>query len=463
MSAALFAARLGARSGVLSGRALVGLFVRSLGWGSAGLGWASFRNASLAFLSCFGAVGCAANKGDEGAPDWFAEAAPLDATEWTQYRRELRHRGDAHPEARFPRPASLAAARVWTSDPAAIGDYSAAKSSPTVAGEDVFIGVDDGTLRCLDRETGVERWRFRTRRADVEDAQATSDHHGIHGTAAVDAEGRVFIGDYSGWLYAIDVEDGSLLWERKLGGSIGASPVLHQGYIFIAVEFPDPDGQIFVVDAATGDSWYETPKLGNHPHSSVSIDPDRGWMWVGSNNGLLSAFDFVNRRPLWAAEMLDAQGDIKSTAAVGHGRVYITSWDHHLHVLDVESGARLWDFAAQDLSMSSPSLADGLVLFGSHDGVLYAVVDEGDPEADGALAWSLRLGPSIIASPTVVESAGLVFIGDNAGRLSMVDLATGELLDSVALDGKLSGVPVVVDGELYAADAAGSVWRFDAR
>ncbi|MBL8615841.1 MAG: PQQ-binding-like beta-propeller repeat protein [Deltaproteobacteria bacterium] len=420
-------------------------------------------------LACGGAGKGEVDDGHNGpaeAPAWSGEADAPGADSWPQYRREIQHLGQAHPEAVFDAPDGLEAAMTWSSDAFAIGDYSASKSSPTVAGDAVYIGVDDGTLRCLDRATGALRWTFRTHRADIEDAQESSDHHGVHGTAAVDEEGRVFIGDYSGWLYAIDAQDGSLLWEEDLGGSIGASPVLHDGMVFMAVEFPDPDGKIFVVDAATGALWYETPPLGNHPHSSVSLDPGRRLMTVGSNNGLLSAFDYEARAPLWVAPMrAEAEArDIKSTAAMHEGLAYITSWDHHLHVIDVEDGSERAQFAATNLSMSSPTLAGELVLFGAHDSLLYAV--EGAAAGDPQLVWSADLVGSLTSSPTVVPASGRVLIGENGtggdGAIVLLDLESGAVLDKMTLGGRVSSVPVVVDGELYVGDGEGRVWRFDA-
>ncbi|MCS7065008.1 MAG: hypothetical protein NZL85_01900, partial [Fimbriimonadales bacterium] len=44
-------------------------------------------------------------------------------------------------------------------------------------------------------------------------------------TPTVDANGRVFIGDDRGMLYAIN-PDGSILWTRYLGAAIRVSPVL---------------------------------------------------------------------------------------------------------------------------------------------------------------------------------------------------------------------------------------------
>lgn len=416
-------------------------------------------------------AGCApgeAAKTDSGLPpsegtDWFAPVDAPVAGEWPQFRLEVRHTGVA------PEGSSIGADPDlrWTSEAFAIGEYSASKSSVTLSDTLALVGVDDGHLIALDRETGEERWRFRTNRAELE-ADYTEDelHRGIHGTAATDGE-TVWIGDYSGWLYAVDHDTGALIWEQDLGGSIGASPVLHQGHIFMAVEFGTPDGKVFVVDGATGGLWYETEYLGNHPHSSVSIDPERGLMFIGANNGRFAAFDFVNREHLWDAWMDEkangeGRGDIKTTAAVGPDAVYISSWDQKVHAYDIPTGEELWSYETGAYIMSSPSFHDNTVFVGSHDSHLYALDASPGLDESERLKWRTSLGRTILSSPTVVPADGTVLVGDNDGELGIYDLDDGTELWVQRLEGRMSGVPTVTGSSLFAFDATGITWRYDA-
>ncbi|MCJ7744640.1 MAG: PQQ-binding-like beta-propeller repeat protein [Dehalococcoidales bacterium] len=41
--------------------------------------------------------------------------------------------------------------------------------------------------------------------------------------------------------------------------------------------------------------------------------------------------------------------------------------------MDIATGEKLWDFATGDKITSSPTVADGTVYIGSHDGKLYAI------------------------------------------------------------------------------------------
>jgi outer membrane protein assembly factor BamB len=396
----------------------------------------------------------------EAAPEWprVMESAP--AGTFPQYRLDPGHQGLAPGGSWLSGDLSL----TWQSDAYAIGEYTASKSSPTTDGSSVYVGIDDGRLLSLDAASGALNWAFETHQYDYELTREDTDNRGIHGTPAV-WEGRVYVGDYSGWLYALDAASGALLWEIDLGGSIGASPALHAGHVFMAVEYSDPDGKVFVVDAREGCVVYETDYLGDHPHSSATVDPERGYLYVGANNGRFSAWDYVNQLPVWDFWMGTENPQIKSTAALDGDTVYITSWDYYLHALDADSGEERFAFQTGYYSMSSPSVYEDVAYFGSHDGWVYAV--DADPDAayddpqDREL-WSYDTNTRVLSSPTLIPDADALVVGSDNSWAYMLSMSAGEELWAREMEGWVSSVPTVLDNTLYISDAAGVVSRFDA-
>jgi outer membrane protein assembly factor BamB len=139
-----------------------------------------------------------------------------------QYRLEPRHRGISPQGTKVDSTLSFS----WKTEPLNIGSYPASRSSPAVDETAIYIGADDGQLYALNREDGSTLWTFKTRRYEVEMAKKAKrerkakrakktkkvkkakrardyENHGIHGTPAFDHE-YVYIGDYSGWIYALD-------------------------------------------------------------------------------------------------------------------------------------------------------------------------------------------------------------------------------------------------------------------
>ena len=81
-------------------------------------------------------------------------------------------------------------------------------SSPAIAGNLVFVGLRDGRLLALDKETGTLHWEFQT--GDL-----------VYGSPAVH-KGVVYIGSGDHELYALDALTGEVRWSRKTGGRVVA-------------------------------------------------------------------------------------------------------------------------------------------------------------------------------------------------------------------------------------------------
>jgi len=164
-----------------------------------------------------------------------------------------------------------------------------------------------------------------------------------------------------------------------------------------------------------------------------------GTLYFGSDDGNVYAVDAASGGRRWAAR---TGGPVPSTPAVHDGRVHVASYDGRLHTLDAATGEPLWKFATEgerrfearglhgsqprtqtvadpyDVYLSSPVVAQGLVVFGSGDGHVYAL-----DAASGALRWKFRTGDVVHASPAVAD--GVVFVGSWDGRFYALDLATG--------------------------------------
>ena len=110
---------------------------------------------------------------------------------------------------------------------------------------------------------------------------------------------------------------------------------------------------------------------------------------------------------LWA---FTTGGDVRASAAVGNGVVYVGSFDSQLYAVKLD-GTLAWTFRAGDRIVSS-SLVDvrGAILFGSQDDRLYCL------EPDGHLRWSVELGGDVDSSPTLAAD-GTIFVGSDDRKL----------------------------------------------
>lgn len=327
-----------------------------------------------------------------------------------------------------------------------VGEHTAAKASAVPLPDgDVVVPGDSGVVRRVGPEGDV-RWRAATDPAV----------RGIHGTPAV-ADGLVYVGAYEGSLYAFDVETGIRRWKAGLGDAIGASPAYLDGVVYVAVEYFEPSGAVFGVDAATGDVVWEDHWPTNHPHSSPAVDAEAGYLAVGSNDGYLYGWEFPSMERAWRFETGDA---IKGPVATYDGAAFFGSWDHHVYRVDLETGEADWAFEADADVMTGPGIDEGAgrVYVGSHDDHLYAL-DVETGEAD----WAFETGGMLLGCPAVTEEA--VLVGSYDGYCYCVEKGTGEQRWRAPGEGWVTSTPLVHDGAVYftdraTGDRAGSLYRY---
>jgi outer membrane protein assembly factor BamB len=115
-----------------------------------------------------------------------------------------------------------------------------------------------------------------------------------------------------------------------------------------------------------------------------------------------------------------------------------------------------------DVYLSSPVVANGLVIFGSGDGHVYAV-----EAAGGALRWRFATGNVVHASPAYAD--GRVFIGSWDGKLYALDAASGRELwhAQTGLDPLMANQqgfqssPAVVGDTVYTGCRDANLYAFD--
>ncbi|WP_436926860.1 outer membrane protein assembly factor BamB family protein [Halosimplex amylolyticum] len=398
------------------------------------------RFSRRAFLGAVGAGAATGIAGCQVAPgetlDRRVETGDgsLAALAETQFRGGLQRRG-VYPDATIPTDPEV----EWTIREINTGDHTAAKASPIeVPGGDVVVPGDNREIRRV-TPAGEVVWTATVERTG----------RGIHGTPAV-VDGTVYIGAYDGALYAFDLESGERYWRTKLGDAIGSSPGYHDGTVYIAVEYYDPSGAMFGVDAVTGEVEWEDQRPTNHPHSTCAIDRDAGRLVVGSNDGDLYAWSYPDLEFQWT---FSTGEPIKGPIATADGSAFFGSWDETVYRVALDEGVEEWSFEPEDMVMSGPSVEaeTDTVYVGTHDSRLYAL-----DVADGGERWSFDTGGSLIGCPTVTSEH--VLVGSYDHNCYAVEKTTGDEVWGVEGVGVVSSAPLVADGAVYFTDRASKAY-----
>jgi eukaryotic-like serine/threonine-protein kinase len=295
-----------------------------------------------------------------------------------------------------------------------LDDRIEATATISVNHELVFVGSYSGRLYALELETGAERWVLQAR--DMIKSSAL----------VIESLGLVIVGAYDQCLNALDLTTGTVVWAQDVAGSVFSTPVYAEA-------------------------------------SRVLV--------VATTSGVVLAWQFSTRERidlLWKKTLpAPVFASLVLTGFTGDRAVAVGCADGIVYALSLASGDTKWTMSTSKPIFCTPSVYHTTsnsntqsVIVGSHDGKLRKI-----SAADGVLQWergacaSPTAGDAIFASPFVAAlrldgaedtRVAVVCAATTSGRLVFLHEATGRVVPSTiegtteAL-GEIFSSPVVVD------------------
>jgi outer membrane protein assembly factor BamB len=194
-----------------------------------------------------------------------------------------------------------------------------------------------------------------------------------------------------------------------------------------------------------------------------------------AHGGATSEVVYPPLNPKWSFTT-DVRSSIAASVyappSVAAGIVYFGSENGNFYALDALTGALKWNYTTpwndqwrqRGFSNSAPAVAGGLVYAGSLNGNLYAF-----DVSTGAVKWSYLTKGMVGSSPVVSE--GIVYVGSYDHRLYALDASTGTVKWSYLTNTLVTNSPAVSGGIVYASGpkvyalnaATGAlIWAFNA-
>jgi outer membrane protein assembly factor BamB len=265
---------------------------------------------------------------------------------------------------------------------------------------------------------------------------------------AVVWEGVAYVTNFRGFLTAVSMKNGRILWRRRVATTFAASPAIDPARRSLVVVSKEP-GRATVVDMHTGRvRWrFETARAEPSPVVAGRI------AYFGDEGGRMYALDLRRRKPHWTYA-----GGVKITsspALVGR-RLYFGDYAGRVFALSVRSGRRVWTGSAGSRVYGAVAVARGRVFAPSVFSGLSAL-----SARTGALLWRVPVGAYLYSSPAYYR--GRVYFGTYAGRVYCVDARSGRILWTRVSGGRVSGALVVVAGIVYAGTLEGRISGWDWR
>lgn len=252
----------------------------------------------------------------------------------------------------------------------------------------VYLGDEDGFMRCLELATGKERWQFATQQTIV--------------GAPLLADGRLYFGSYNHKVYALDAATGKQLWSFTTDAEVHAPPRLVDNRLLVG----GCDGFVRWLDPATGKEVQQY-KLGQNVASAPLIDTSvkPPVIIVAGMTGQMATLTAADK-VLWQFDLkMKIQADLIALPdAVG-----LYTLDGLFMALNRDTGKTLARFRLPDGERCAPLLtADTIYLIGGSE--LYAL----DPKTYKK-RWRYKLAGQPVATPAL--SADALYIAQENGTL----------------------------------------------
>jgi polyvinyl alcohol dehydrogenase (cytochrome) len=388
-----------------------------------------------------------------------------------------------------------------------------ARSQPTVAGNAIYVGSQNGMVYALDFASGCVRWSYQAE-AEVRNAPAID----VTGANA-ETNPRAYFGDLIGNVYAVDAVTGALLWRHLVDDhpkvAITGSPRVHEGRIYVPMSSnewaaaADPAyecctfrGGVAALEAATGAPVWKSYSIPEAPQpAKPNSAGTKTWHPAGA--------------PVWNSPTIDVK---RRRLYVGTGEAYTSpaaDTSDSVLAIALEDGKLLWHYQSisgdawnmacfigggancpeengPDLDIGAPpvlvTLDDGrdVLVVGQKSGDAFAL----DPD-DGKVIWKRRLGRGGFAGGVHwgLAAAGTQVYAPNADTLILptdadrgeakpglfaLDAATGETRwftpapevctekTRPACDPGLSAPATAIPGAVFAGGFDGVLRAYDA-
>lgn len=196
-------------------------------------------------------------------------------------------------------------------------------SSPAYFDGNIYIGANDGHIYCLDKDSGIVKWKYHTK-------------GGVFFASPAIAGEKVFFapGNFNWQVYAFSLDTGVVLWQYEIEDK-QATP----NYV-----------------------------------STIAARNDALFVVCGYANQYLYCLNPANGNLKWKAALGPAtRFGFSASACVSEDTVYASSAQGILNAYEIASGRLVGNYDLGAMVLSSPALSNGVLYIGTLDGILYAL------------------------------------------------------------------------------------------
>ena len=225
--------------------------------------------------------------------------------------------------------------QAWA-DPARINAH--VFGSPVLHGARVYLADEEGYLHSFELEDG------RRARAPF---RVSSERFW---SSPIVADGALYIGSMDKRLYAVDPDTLREAWHFEAGGAFASTPLFRDGVIYIGAF----DRKFYAIDTVTRQKKWEFEGNGWFWNDAVATR-DGSLVLVGSLGGFFYALNTADGELEWEVE---TESPIRAAPVIVGDRVYVTSENGSILVLDMETGQERRKLVLDEKALATPAWAN---------------------------------------------------------------------------------------------------------
>jgi len=196
----------------------------------------------------------------------------------------------------------------------------------------------------------------------------------------IDAQGNVYIGDDSGYVYKFGATAGTPIWKHKLTGSISTSAIIDAiGTIYFGANVPS-NGYLYALNPDSTIKWTYT--IGENILTSPVIGTDNNNIYFCDDRGRVHAVDYLTGTTKAGWSLIDLRTGGSSPAFAADGYFYINTEEQRVFCINSADGKIRWETPLPTTTtMKNRKLREDLVtspVIGAN-GYIYVSAGEDEP------------------------------------------------------------------------------------
>lgn len=271
----------------------------------------------------------------------------------------------------------------------------------------VVVGDDGGLVRAFDASTGDLRWTYETQGEISGGPTILETSNGP----------RVLIGSQDASLSCLVLADGTLLWKHAIADQIRCSPTVARTSAGDRVLLAGCDGKLHVLDAATGEEQAAVP-IDGPTGTTPAVLGDRAFF--GTEGGVFFGIDVAAGKEVWRAAATASGQSYRSSAAIADELAIVGFRGKAVEAFATADGSRAWRRPMRGRVEASPAVVVATGPSGESARSVAIVADAAGriaalDAASGEPAWEFDAGGGFGAGAAVAE--GRVVLGSDDGIL----------------------------------------------